>query len=120
MSATPATWPRRPTPGLEEYLLKKPPREEDEWEKAAEAKQPFLRKGRVHIFMADLRKWLELAVGNKMTSQALGPRLRLCMAQPGQVNIWIGNTRTNRACWMLSEENTPPQDDPGRTPEEQP
>ena len=31
---------------LAEYLLKKPPREEDEWEKAAEAKQPFLRHGR--------------------------------------------------------------------------
>ena len=30
---------------LEEYLLKKPPREEDEWLKAAEAKQPFIRHG---------------------------------------------------------------------------
>ena len=31
-----------------------------------------------------------------MTSHALGRRLRLCMAQPGQVNIRIGNTRTTR------------------------
>ena len=30
---------------LEEYLLEKPPREEDEWLKAAEAKQPFIRHG---------------------------------------------------------------------------
>ena len=105
---------------LAKYLLKKPPREDEEWEKAAEAKQPFLRNGRVHVFMDDLRKWLELAVGNQMTSYALGRRLRLCMAQPGQVNIRIGNTRTTRACWMLSEENTPPQDGAGRTPEEQP
>ena len=105
---------------LDKYLLKKPPREEDEWEKAAEAKQPFLRKGRVHIFIYDLRKWLELAVGNKMTSQALGPRLRLCMAQSKQVNIWIGNTKTTRACWMLSEENAPSQGGAGKTPEEQP
>ena len=79
---------------LAEYLLKKPPREEDEWEKAAEAKQPFLRNGRVHVFMDDVRRWLKLAVGNQVTSQALGRRLRLCMAQPEQVNIRIGNTRT--------------------------
>ena len=105
---------------LAKYLLKKPPREDEEWEKAAEAKQPFVRHGRVHVFIDDLRKWLELAMGNQMTSRVLGPRLRLCMAQPKQVNIWIGNTRTTRACWMLSEENAPPQDGAGRTPEEQP
>ena len=105
---------------LAKYLLKKPPREEDEWEKAAEAKQPFVRHGRVHVFIDDLRKWLELAVGNKMTSPALRRRLRLCMAQSKQVNIQIGNTRTTRKCWMLSEENAPPQDGAGRTPEEQP
>ena len=105
---------------LAEYLLEKPPREDEEWEKAAEAKQPFLRKGRVHIFMDDLRKWLELAVGDQMTSHALGRRLRLCMAQPGQVNIRIGNTRTTRTCWMLSEEHAPPQDGAGKTPKEQP
>ena len=105
---------------LAEYLLEKPPREDEEWEKAAEAKQPFLRHGRVHIFMDDLRRWLELAVGDKMTSHALGRRLRLCMAHPEQVNIRIGNTRTTRTCWMLSEEDAPPQDGAGKTPEEQP
>ena len=105
---------------LAKYLLKKPPREEDEWEKAAEAKQPFVRHGRVHVFIDDLGKWLELAVGNQMKSNALRRRLRLCMAQPEQVNIHIGNTRTTRRCWMLSEENAPPQDGAGRTPEEQP
>ena len=42
------------------------------------------------------------------------------MAQREQVNIHIGNTKTTRTCWMLSEENAPPQDGAGRTPEEQP
>ena len=46
---------------LAKYLLKKPPREDDEWEKAAEAKQPFVRHGRVYVFIDDLQKWLELA-----------------------------------------------------------
>ena len=105
---------------LAEYLLEKPPREEDEWEKAAEAKQPFVRHGKIHVFIDDLRKWLELAVGNQMTSHALRRRLRLCNAQPEQFNIRIGNARTTRTCWMLSEENAPPQDGAGRTPEEQP
>ena len=82
-----------------------------------------MRRGRVYVFIDDLRKWLELAMGTKMTPPALGIRLRLCMAQPKQVNIPIGKTRTprtTRACWMLSEENAPPQDGAGRTPEEQP
>ena len=105
---------------LAKYLLKKPPREDDEWEKAAEAKQPFVRHGRVYVFIDDLKKWLELAMGNQLTSKALGCRLRLCNAQPKGVNIHIGNTKTTRACWMLSEENAPPQDGAGRTPEEQP
>ena len=108
---------------LAKYLLKKPPREGEEWEKAAEARQPFVRHGRVYVFIDDLQKWLKLAMGNQMTAPALGIRLRLCMAQRKQVNIPIGKTRTprtTRVCWMLSEENAPPQDGAGRTPEEQP
>ena len=75
---------------LAEYLLEKRPREEGEWEKAAEAKQPFVRHGRTHIFMDDLRRWLDVATGNQMTSHALGQRLRLCNAQPEQINVRIG------------------------------
>ena len=41
---------------LEKYLLKKPPREEDEWEKAAEARQPFILHGKVHIFLGGFRE----------------------------------------------------------------
>ena len=55
---------------LEEYLLKKPPREEDQWLKAAEAKQPFILNGKVHIFLYDFRKWLELNTGEQATSHA--------------------------------------------------
>ena len=105
---------------LAEYLLEKPPREEDEWEKAAEAKQPFVRRGKVHIFIDDLKKWLELAMGNQLTSHALGQRLRLCNAEPKGINVRIGNARTTRTCWTLSQENAPSGDGAGRTPEEQP
>ena len=107
---------------LAEYLLEKPPREHDEWEKAAEAKQPFVRRGVVHIFIDDLKKWLELAMGNQLTSHALGQRLRLCDAEPKGVNVHIGNARTTRTCWTLSQENAPSGDEDaeGRTPQEQP
>ena len=101
---------------LAKYLLKKPPREDDEWEKAAEAKQPFVRHGRVYIFIDDLQKWL----GNQMTIQCPGATAEALHGPTGAGQHWIGNTKTTRACWMLSEENAPPQDGAGRTPEEQP
>ena len=102
---------------LAEYILEKPPREEDEWEKAAEAKQPFVRHGRVHIFMDDLRRWLELATGNQVTSHAMGRRLRLCMARTEQVNVRIGNNRTTRTCWSLPGEMLPAKREESENPE---
>ena len=105
---------------LAEYLLEKPPREGEEWEKAAEAKQPFVLRGLTHIFLDDLRKWLELAMGNQLTAHAMGIRMRLCNAKTSQVNVHIGKARTTRTTWTLSPEKTPPQDGAGRTPEEQP
>ncbi len=55
--------------------------------------------------MDDLRRWLEVAMGNQLTSHALGRRLRLCNAQPDQVNVQIGKSRTTRTCWKLADGN---------------
>ena len=88
---------------LEEYLLKKPPREEDEWEKAAEAKQPFILNEKVHIFMDDFRKWLDINIGEQITSHALGRRLKQCQARTEKVNVKIGNSWTSRTTWQLPE-----------------
>ena len=87
---------------LEKYLLKKPPREEDEWEKAAEGKQPFIRHGKVHIFLGDFRKWLDLN-GEQASSQALGRRLRQYQARMEKINIKVGITQTSRTTWQLPE-----------------
>ena len=87
---------------LEEYLLKKPPREEDEWEKAAEAKQPFILHGKVHIFLDDFRRWLDLN-GEQATSHALRRRLRQYQARTEKINVKVGNTRTSRTTWQLPE-----------------
>ena len=88
---------------LEEYLLEKPPREEDEWEKAAEAKQPFILNEKVHIFMDDFRKWLGINIGEQITSHALGRRLKQCQARTEKVNVKIGNSWTSRTTWQLPE-----------------
>ena len=86
---------------LEEYLLEKPPREEDEWEKAAEAKQPFILHGKAHIFLDDFRKWLDLNIGEQVTSHALGRRLKQCQARTEKINVRVGNSRTTRTTWQL-------------------
>ena len=91
------------TAWLEEYLLEKPPREEDEWEKAAEAKQPFILNRKVHIFMDDFRKWLDINIGEQATSHALGRRFRQCQARTEKVNVKIGNSWTSRTTWQLPE-----------------
>ena len=88
---------------LEEYLLEKPPREEDEWEKAAEAKRPFILHGKVHIFLDDFRKWLDFHIGEQVTSHALGRRLKQCQARTERINVRVGNSRTSRTTWQLPE-----------------
>ena len=88
---------------LEEYLLKKPPREEDEWLKAAEAKQPFILNGKVHIFMDDFRKWLDINIGEQITSHAMWRRLKQCQARTEKINVKPGNSWTSRTTWQLPE-----------------
>ena len=87
---------------LDEYLLEKPPREEDEWLKAAEAKLPFIQDKKVHIFLDDFRHWLDLTMGQKMTPYIIGLRLRQCEVELDKVNIPIGRyKRSSRSCWEL-------------------
>ena len=93
---------------ISEYLLEKPPRGEYEWEKAAEVKQPFIDGNQVCIFLEDLRRWLDLTTGEKLTAHAMGQRLRQCNAEPDQVNVHIGRVRTTRVCWRLPEHYTLP------------
>ena len=93
---------------LEEYLLKKPPREEDEWLKAAEAKQPFILHGKVHIFLDDFQKWLELNTGEQATSHALGRRLRQCQAQDGEDQREAGKLLDLSHHLATARENTMP------------
>ena len=89
----------------------------DEWEKAAEAKRPFVLDGKTHIFLDDFRRWLELALGAKLTTFVLGQRLRQAEASSEATKIRVGGARTTRTTWVLPERHLPQppdlQDDPG-------
>ena len=86
---------------LDEYLLEKPPREEYEWQKAAENKLPFIHDEKVHIFLDDFRRWLDLTMGHQVTPYFLSLRLQQCNVALDKVNLKIGNSRTSRSCWEL-------------------
>ena len=104
---------------LEEYLLEEPPREEDEWLKAAEAKLPFIRHEKVHIFLYDFRKWLELNTGEQASSHALGRRLRQYQARTEKTNVKFGNSWTSRTTWQLPEKSMPNRSRKSQRPEPQ-
>ena len=86
---------------LDEYLLEKPPREEMEWEKGAEAKMPFLRNERTYIFLENFRRWLEMTRSEQMTSRALAQRVRQAGALPETIGVRVGTAKTTRSCWAL-------------------
>ena len=100
-----------------EYLLEKPPREED-WERAAATKSPFVKQGITHLFIDGLRRWLECTVGLLLDDHKIGRRLREIRMDPRQVNVHVGGKRTTRTAWVVPEECLPdraPQPGDGRT-----
>ena len=105
---------------LEEYLLDRPPRDEEDWHLAAENKKPFMQRGRTHIFAEDFRRWLELSSGLRITPHQLGQRLRQCGAQTRAVNVRVGSARTKRTTWQLMPDTHPHRGRNGHHPEEEP
>ena len=87
---------------LDEYIGEKPPKPEDEIENAAALKEPFVKNGRVHIFLDNFRKWLDASNDVKISSRDMGRRMRLCLAQPEQIKVVIGDRRSTRTTWILA------------------
>ena len=75
----------------------------EEWQKGAEAKMPFVRDGHGHVFMDNIRRWLELNKGEQLTTHTLARRLRQCDVEHKTVSLTIGGSRTSRLCWQLPE-----------------
>ena len=80
---------------------------EEEWENAARRGVPFLRGGRILIFLRDFRGWLEVNRGRDLDSRVL----RQAGAERKLVNVRTGRARTTRSVWVLPEEFQPPRRD---------
>jgi hypothetical protein len=80
---------------------------EEEWENAARRGVPFLRGGRILIFLRDFRGWLEVKQGRSLPSRVL----RQAGAERKLVNVRTGRARTTRSVWVLPEEFQPPRRD---------
>jgi hypothetical protein len=91
---------------VEDYLLEKPPREED-WEKAVSAKIPFVRKRATYMFVEDFQRWLELNVNLQLDDHEIGRRLRQIGMEPKSLNVRIGSVRTTRSTWLVPDNRLP-------------
>ena len=96
---------------VDDYLTDRGVRSEDEWEKAAQRRFPFIIEDRIRIFLNDFGKWLDGTLNKKLDNHALGQRLRRIGADPGQVHIRVGGARTTRSIWILPDVFQPPQQD---------
>ena len=107
---------------VEDYLLEKPPREED-WEKAVSAKIPFVRKRATYMFVEDFQRWLELNVNLQLDDHEIGRRLRQIGMERKLVNARIGSVRTTRSTWPVPDNLLPRrsrQENPQENREENP
>ena len=102
-----ASHPRRATRRwVEDYLLEKPPREED-WEKAVGPKSPFVKDGTTHMFVEDFCRWLEFSMNMQLDDHKIGRRLRQIGMEPKQVNVHISGARTTRYAWIVPSDCLP-------------
>lgn len=106
------------TTWLHDYLTDRGVQDEEEWEKAAQVRLPFLRQAHICISLEDFGKWLAVNRGIKIRSSALGkPQLGRLGAKSQPLNVYIEGTRTTRNVWILPDTFQPPQrddeDDPG-------
>ena len=99
---------------VEDYLLEKPPREED-WEKAVSAKIPFVRKRATYMFVEDFQRWLELNVNLQLDDHEIGRRLRQIGMErkSGERPYRVG---PHHAVHMAGARQPPAQAEPGGKP----
>ena len=96
---------------VHDYLIERYVRSEDDWEKAAQRRFPFIIGDRIRIFLNDFGKWLDGTLNKKLDNHVLGQRLRRIGADPGQVHLQVSGARTTRSIWVLPDIFQPPQQD---------
>jgi len=90
------------TSWLRAYLAAKPIL--DSVEDSDETRSPFVRDGRVHVYLADFRRWVHINHGDRVPPKEMGILMRRAGAEPTKVACG----RSSRQVWMLSESFVPP------------
>ena len=93
---------------VHDYLIERYVRSEDEWEKAAQRRFPFIKGDRIRIFLDDLGRWLDTSMGRKQDSNILAQRLKRIKAETERINLKVGGAKTTRSVWVLPEIFQPP------------
>lgn len=88
---------------LDEYLTSRPPIEEVD--QAVMTEYPYLEAGQVHVFGANLRRWLWLQRSERVSQKDLGRMLRVFGCEPVRLTVSIdGGARTTRSVWRIPGE----------------
>lgn len=95
--ATDAGWTRA---ALRDYLCQRPPAHTVD--EALGSEYPFVgADGRVCIVGRAFTRWLLLTYQERLSSAALGLRLRAVGGEPDKINVGKGADRTSRSIWRL-------------------
>jgi hypothetical protein len=87
------------TEWLRAYLRHKQPHES--LAEADEGREPFTHNGAVYIFIDNLRHWLGVQQGEKVTRNMLTADLRAFGAEPEPFDLEVKDKRTTRSAWKL-------------------
>lgn len=87
---------------VQDYMSDRKPLPEEEQQKAATEKQPYMKDGAIYIFGEDLRNWLRVHRQETVGPRDMGFALRAYGALPEQCGIALpGGLRSTRGVWRL-------------------
>lgn len=87
---------------LQDFLEHNQPTPEADWDDSTiAARAPFIKDGRIHIFLRTLRQFIEQYEGDRLTTRDLADRLKKFGAEPVKVNVTMGGSPTSRSVWRL-------------------
>lgn len=110
-----ASHPVEETKGwVHDYLIERYVRSEEEWEKGAQQRRPYMTDGHIHIFMNDILHWMDVTLNQKLDKSKMGQRLRRIGSTTHRVHVNFGGARTTRSVWALPEEFQPPDEGEGQ------
>lgn len=84
---------------LTAYLAERRPL--DSVEEALEVGYPFVKDGNLYLFGNNLRKWLSLVQGERVTAKAMGAILRAGGCTAEVIAVDVDGKRTTRGVWKL-------------------